>query len=93
MANRRTLKKSIQLITSELITETYISFLMLKKLDQTGFDAVIQKIADVNNDFLGRVNHPNGTKDPKLVKTYYKKLIVDFNNEVDKMVETLNKKA
>ncbi len=91
MANRRTLKKGIQLVTSDLITESYINYLMLKKMDNAGFDAIVEKIADINNDFLARVNHPNGTKEPKLVKTYYKKLIVDFNKEVDQIIEKLNK--
>lgn len=91
MANRRTLKKGIQLVTSELITESYINYLMLKKMDNAGFDAIVEKIADINNDFLARVNHPNGTKEPKLVKAYYKKLIVDFNKEVDQIIEKLNK--
>jgi len=91
MANRRTLKKGIQLVTSELITESYISFLMLKKLDKNSFDAVIEKIANINNDFLGRVNHPNGTKEPKLIKSYYQKVIADFNKEVAQIIETLNK--
>ena len=66
MANRRTLKKGIQLVTSDLITESYINYLMLKKMDNAGFDAIVEKIADINNDFLARVNHPNGTKEPKL---------------------------
>ena len=91
MANRRTLKKGIQLVTSDLITESYINYLMLKKMDNAGFDAIVEKIADINNDFLARVNHPNGTKEPKLVKTYYKKLIVDFNKEVEQIIEKLNK--
>jgi hypothetical protein len=91
MANRRTLKKGIQLVTSDLITESYINYLMLKKMDNAGFDAIVEKIADINNDFLARVNHPNGTKEPKLVKAYYKKLIEDFNKEVDQIIEKLNK--
>ena len=91
MANRRTLKKGIQLVTSDLITESYINYLMLKKMDNAGFDAIVEKIADINNDFLARVNHPNGTKEPKLVKTYYKKLIEEFNKEVDQIIEKLNK--
>ena len=62
MANRRTLKKGIQLVTSDLITESYINYLMLKKMDNAGFDAIVEKIADINNDFLARVNHPNDTK-------------------------------
>ena len=91
MANRRTLKKGIQLVTSDLITESYINYLMLKKMDNAGFDAIVEKIADINNDFLARVNHPNGTKEPKLVKAYYKKLIEDFNKEVEQIIEKLNK--
>ena len=91
MANRRTLKKDIQLVTSDLITESYINHLMLQKMDKSGFDAIVEKIADINNDFLARVNHPNGTKEPKLVKAYYKKLIEDFNKEVDQIIEKLNK--
>jgi hypothetical protein len=91
MANRRTLKKGIQLVTSDLITESYINHLMLQKMDKSGFDAIVEKIADINNDFLARVNHPNGTKEPKLVKAYYKKLVADFNKEVEQIIEKLNK--
>ena len=91
MANRRTLKKGIQLVTSDLITESYINHLMLQKMDKSGFDAIVEKIADINNDFLARVNHPNGTKEPKLVKAYYKKLVADFNKEVEQIIENLNK--
>ena len=91
MANRRTLKKGIQLVTSDLITESYINYLIKKKMDNAGFDAIVEKIADINNDFLARVNHPNGTKEPKLVKAYYKKFIADFNKEVDQIIEKLNK--
>ena len=54
MANRRTLKKGIQLVTSDLITESYINYLMLKKMDNAGFDAIVEKIADINNDFLAK---------------------------------------
>jgi len=91
MANRRTLKKGIQLVTSDLITESYINHLMLQKMDKSGFDAIVEKIADINNDFLARVNHPNGTQEPKLVKAYYKKLVADFNKEVEQIIEKLNK--
>ena len=91
MANRRTLKKGIQLVTSDLITESYINHLMLQKMDKSGFDAIVEKIADINNDFLAHVNHPNGTKEPKLVKAYYKKLVADFNKEVEQIIEKLNK--
>ncbi len=91
MANRRTLKKGIQLVTSDLITESYINHLMLQKMDKSGFDAIVEKIADINNDFLARVYHPNGTKEPKLVKAYYKMLVADFNKEVEQIIEKLNK--
>ena len=91
MANRRTLKKGIQLVTSELITEAYISFFMLKKIDKNNFDTILGSIVDINNDFLSRVNHPNGTQEPKIVKSYYQKLVADFNVEVGKIIDILNK--
>lgn len=82
MASRRNLKKDIHFITSELMVECYVNYLLLPNINEESFDALIAKVAHINNEYLSRVNHPNGTKEHKLIKSYYKTLIGDFNKEV-----------
>lgn len=89
MANRKDLKKSIQMITSELVTECYIAHGMLEKFDDKQFKEILERIVCVNNDFLSRVNHPEpGRK----AKEYYKVLCKDFDAKVAEIIEILNKK-
>ncbi len=47
-------------------------------------------IAHLNNEFLLRVNHPEGTKDKKRTKAFYRALAKDFNTELDKIVDMMD---
>ncbi len=89
MANRRNLKKSIQIITSELISETYIAYSLLKKLSDEELKNIIAKIAELNNDFLSRVNH---AEPGMTAKAYYRQLRRDFDAKLDEIVALLMKK-
>jgi hypothetical protein len=87
MASRKNLKKSIQLIASDLISEAYISHRLIGKMSDEAFADILLRIANLNNGFLARANHPEpGLK----AHEYYKKLRQDFDNEVEKIIESLN---
>ena len=71
MANRRTLKKQIRAILGQLMDECIICNLVLPKFDNTTLDSFAARIIEINDEFIARANHPEGTKDPKRTKQYY----------------------
>ena len=84
MANKRNLKKEINFLAEELNGN-----------EDEKFDELIGRILDMQGEFISRVSHPNGTKNPKLVKEYYKSLIADFDKNVGEILielDTLNQK-
>lgn len=89
MASRKELKKSIQLISSTLISEAYIAHKLIGKMDESEFNDTLMRIAAVNNDFLSRTNHPEpGMK----AGVYYAKLRADFDAKMAEIIDILEKK-
>ncbi|MBQ7818784.1 MAG: hypothetical protein IJ341_03700 [Bacteroidales bacterium] len=94
MANKRNLKKEINFIAEELIASCLLSGAFMSGNNDEKIDELIGRTLDLQVEFLSRINHPNGTKDTKLVKGYYKALIADFDKKVEEILnelEALNK--
>ena len=91
MANRKTLKKQIRAILGQLMDECIICNLVLPKFDNNTLDSFAGRIIEINDEFIARANHPEGTKDPKRVKLYYNTLIQDFNKATLALIEDMNK--
>lgn len=95
MANKRNLKKEINFLAEELVTNCFLSSAFINGSDDEKFDELIGRILDMQGEFLSRVNHPNGTKNAKLVKEYYKSLLADFDKYVGEILielDALNQK-
>ena len=90
MASRR-LKKTIQFISSELITDVYFRCLMSKSIDNQKVDDIVIRIMDINRDFVLRTNRPDGKDNPKIVKAYYLKLYSDWQSAMDKVIIEIEK--
>lgn len=82
MASRKNLKKWIHIIAEELAMECYVNFMLFPNIKEEDFNSVLQKIYNLDKEFISRANHPNGTKETKLAKNYYKSLIENFNQSV-----------
>ena len=91
MANRRTLKKQIRAILGQLMDECIICNLVLPKFDNTTLDTFAARIIEINDEFIARANHPEGTKDPKRTKQYYSALVQDFNKATLELIQDMNK--
>lgn len=95
MANKRDLKKEINFLAEELITNCFLSSAFISGSDDDKIDELIGRILDIQGEFLSRVSHPNGTKNSKLVKDYYKALVADFDKNVGEILielDNLNQK-
>ena len=91
MASRRKLKQTIQFVSSELITDIYFRCLMSKEIDDQKVDKIVIEIMDLNREFVLRVNRPDGKNNPKLVKTYFRKLFSDWQTAIEKVITKIEK--
>lgn len=82
MASRRALKKDINYLYSELLTECFKLSIISPKENHDKIEVLFNKIFLSSNDFIIRAGKPDGKDNPKLVKAYYKKLGQDLLNDV-----------
>ncbi len=90
MAKLRDLKKDIDYLTSEIIAEAYTVSLLFPEVKEDKVDGVLQKAIQMNQEFISRVNHPNGKDNPKLVKQYFKQLHKDLLTAYNGLVDEVN---
>lgn len=77
MPSRRDLKKDINLLTHELLTECY-AYKHYNPSKETVVNKKIGAILKKRNELIYRVNHPEGNSDPKHLKDHYNKIIKDL---------------
>lgn len=88
MASKRNLKKQVNYIISELFTECLVcKAIFPKEENEKKLDELIEKIVDMQNEFIGRLNHV----EPGNIKGSYKKFHEDFNREVGTIIESISK--
>lgn len=91
MASRRKLKRTIQFVSSELITDIYFRCLMSKNIDNKVVDDIVVEIMALNREFILRINRPNGKNNPQLVKAYFRKLFSDWQSAMEKVIKEIEK--
>ncbi|MDX9920861.1 MAG: hypothetical protein RB289_12930 [Paludibacter sp.] len=90
MASRRKLKKTINYVSTELMTEVYFRVLLSGKSDDAKVEALSVEIADLNDRFILRAGHPDGKNNSAIVKAYFRKLFSDWQNAVDAIIKKLD---
>ncbi|MEI7501864.1 MAG: hypothetical protein WCJ61_01125 [Paludibacter sp.] len=89
MASRKKLKKTIQFVTSELITDIYFRLLMSKDIENEKIDTLVVDIMALNKEFILRANCPDGKDNPKLVKAYFRKLFTDWQLAMENTIKSI----
>ena len=83
MANKRSLKSSINSICGELFAEC-VAVSVYYNCDKQNADTLLRTIMRMHSDYIMRISHP----EPGMSgKKYFKKLISDFNNSVNEVVD------
>ena len=84
MANKRSLKRTINLICEELFAES-IAVSLYGNNDNS--EAIIYSILKMQSDFICRISHP----EPGMpAKKYYQKLREDFVAQASDIVDQIN---
>lgn len=87
MANKRDLKQTINLISSELFAEGVSASLYCNEENNDAANDVISAIVLMHADFISRISHPEPGMSQKL---YFKNLIEDFNKQASEIIDQLN---
>jgi hypothetical protein len=91
MATIRDLKKDINYLTSEIITEVYVRKVLFSDVKESDVSKIIGDAVAFRNDLIARVNHPDGKDNPKLVKAHYQKVKRDMTDQFSAMIDKVNK--
>lgn len=85
MANRKTLKKNINGICSELFYECVALLHYNIDVNKEDVDNIMTRILLMQDEFISRISHT----EPGNVKNFYKKLKEDFSAQVSDIVDSL----
>jgi hypothetical protein len=85
MAKIRNLKKDINYLTSELISETFTYKYFHPELTDAKLSDVITDIIEWRNELLVKINGFEETKNPKLVKKFYREIRGSFETTINKL--------
>ncbi len=91
MASVKELKKDINFLASELITEAYVKQLVKEDVEQEKIAQVMVDAMAFRNELIKRANHPDGKDNPKLVKTYFTSLRKDMMEQFLTISKATNK--
>jgi hypothetical protein len=86
MANKRSLKRGLNYICSELFAECIAASAYSDNCDKQNVDTLLKSIIHTHSDYIKRISHPEpGMK----AKKYYQILISSFNDDVNEIVDAI----
>ncbi len=90
MASVRELKKDIDYLVFEVISDCFTYSGLHPDNDSDELSVLISDAVNFRNDLIARVNNPDGKDNPKIVKAYYKSVEKDLITGVDKLFDRLS---
>ncbi len=86
MANKRSLKRNINYVCSELFSEV-VAVSYTSDAHDEDIKALLTSILVIHNDYVRRVSHQEPGLAPKL---FYKDLITSFNKQASEIVDQIS---
>ncbi len=87
MANKRSLKRIINLICDELLSECVAASLYGNESHKDNAEALLFSIIQMQADFICRMSHP----EPGMpAKQYYKTLRESFSSQTGELIDQIN---
>lgn len=90
MASIRDLKKDINFLASEIVTEAYVRKMIFDKIKEDDFKKIVTDAIDFRNELIAKVNHPDGKADPKKIKTFFKNIRTEMDKKFAELVDAVN---
>ncbi|MEY1637947.1 hypothetical protein [Tenuifilum osseticum] len=90
MASKRDLKKDIDYLVGEVISDCYTYMLINGEKKRDDAIAIIESILEKRNDLIHRIKHPAKKDDRKAVKAYYREIQKDALKAIDESFSKLS---
>lgn len=90
MASVRKLKKEIDYLISEVVSDCYTCLIINQQKNKDVVLDIIEKAIDVRNNLIDTANHPADNTNPKSIKKHYKALRNEILDSVDKLFSELS---
>ena len=90
MASVRELKKDIDYLVYEVISDCFVFSGLHPDIKSDEISALISDAVNFRNDLIARVNNPDGANNPKIIKAFYKSVEKDLLQGVDKLFSRLS---
>lgn len=90
MASLRDLKKDIDYMMYEVISDCFVYQGVHPDHKTEELQAIINDAVSLRNDLIARVNNPDGKDNPKIVKAYYQTVKKDLAVGADKLFSRLS---
>jgi hypothetical protein len=90
MASIRDLKKDINILASEIITEAYVRKMIFDNINDDDFKIVISDSIDFRNELIEKINHPDGKDDSKKVKDFFNGVRSEMKKRFSELVDSVN---
>lgn len=90
MASVRELKKDIDYLVFEVISDCFVFSGLNPDNKSDELSVLISDAVNFRNDLIARVNNPDGKDNPKIIKAYYKTVQKDLLEGVDKLFTRLS---
>jgi len=91
MANKRDIKKDVDFLVGEVISDCYTYLLIHGDKNREKVVEIIESIVNKRNDLISRVNNPDKSFDSKQVKAHYKAINVELLTTIDDSFSKLSK--
>ncbi len=91
MANKREIKKDVDFLVGEVISDCYTFLLINGEKNRDNVIEIIGSIVEKRNDLINRVNNQDKTFDTKQVKAHYKAINNDLLAAIDESFTKLSK--
>jgi len=89
MASIRKLKKDVNSLAYEILTEAFAYKHFHPELEEKKFDEVIKKIVRHRNDLISRINNPDESDNSERLSSHYNDVKRDMESMI-KLLDNLN---
>ncbi|MHC1704464.1 MAG: hypothetical protein AB9846_11195 [Tenuifilaceae bacterium] len=88
MANKREIKKDVDFLVGEVISDCYTYLLIHGEKNRDKVIDIIGSVVEKRNELISRINNPDKSFNSKQIKSHYKAVNVDLLAALD---ESFNK--
>ncbi|MCB8964508.1 MAG: hypothetical protein H6536_05670 [Bacteroidales bacterium] len=83
MANKRNLKKDVDFLVSEVVSDCYTYMLLNGDKNRDKALSIIESMLEKRNQLVTRINNPEKKDDAKAIKAHYNAIQQDLMTAVD----------